>query len=100
MNARERVLLQVSHERDRQITKWGPQSHPDGTSALLFAQLRDMFRTICDEDAKVPDKDSWLNILREEVYEAFAEEDWPALRKELVQSAAVIVAWIEDGDKR
>jgi hypothetical protein len=35
----------------------------------------------------------------EEVTEVCAETEWPKLRVELVQSAAVIAAWVEDGDR-
>lgn len=42
----------------------------------------------------------WLHILREEVAEAFAETDPVALRGELVQVAAVAVAWAEAIDRR
>lgn len=95
-----RVLQDIAEERLRQVEKWGPQSHPDGTSPD-FAAERDDYRAYCDKMADLsPETDTWLNILREETFEAFAETDWPALRKELIQSAAVAVAWVEDGDAR
>jgi hypothetical protein len=46
------------------------------------------------------DEASWLTILLEEVFEAAGEEDISRLRTELVQVAAVAVAWIEDIDSR
>lgn len=95
------VLQDIADERDRQLIKWGPQSHPDGTEDTANArELRDMYRAHCDRMAKNPATDSWLNILREETYEAFAEVGAASLRKELVQAAAVAVAWIEDIDSR
>jgi hypothetical protein len=39
-------------------------------------------------------------ILREEVYEAFAEEDPAALRTELIQVAAVAATWVDAIDRR
>lgn len=43
---------------------------------------------------------TWLLIALEEVFEALAESDPAKLRAELVQSAAVHVAWIEAIDRR
>jgi hypothetical protein len=42
----------------------------------------------------------WVDILEEEVAEAAAESDPAKLRAELVQVAAVAVAWIEAIDRR
>lgn len=84
------ALAAVAEERDRQFAKWGDQSgHPAGV---------------------------WLAILTEEIGEAATEaifmqigdgrtdaERREALRGELVQAAAVAVAWIEaldDADER
>jgi NTP pyrophosphatase (non-canonical NTP hydrolase) len=75
------VLRDVIAERGRQDTKWGDQSgHAD---------------------------ELWLTILSEEVGEAAKEvldarfdNTWADLRKELVQVAAVVVAWIEAIDRR
>lgn len=41
-----------------------------------------------------------FNILAEEVFEAGAANDWPSLRAELVQVAAMAAAWIVVGDTR
>ncbi len=43
---------------------------------------------------------TWAHILTEEFYEAMAEEDQARLRAELIQVAAVAVAWIEQIDRR
>jgi hypothetical protein len=42
---------------------------------------------------------TWADILEEEIAEALAESDPVKLRAELVQSGAVIVAWIEAIDR-
>ena len=74
-----RVLREVSWERERQERKWGQQNH---------------------------DLTMWLTILQEElgeVAQAFLDgKPTDHVRSELVQSAAVIVACIEniDDDKR
>jgi len=43
---------------------------------------------------------TWEMILLEEVWEALAETDPVKLRAELIQVAAVAVAWVEDIDSR
>jgi hypothetical protein len=42
---------------------------------------------------------TWWHVLREEVYEAFAESDPAKLRAELIQVGAMAVRWIEDLDR-
>ncbi len=91
---RGEVLDDFRAERARQLVKWGPQRHPDGTSPD-YSYERDDYRAYCDKMAR-QGNDSWLNILREEVFEAFAETDPVLLDKELVQAGAVITAWLED----
>lgn len=90
-------LEDIFNERQRQLSKWGIQSHPDGTGA--FKPERTRFRELTDERTEKGQL-LWWHILLEEVYEALAEEDTDALREELVQVAAVAVAWIEDIDRR
>ena len=85
-------------EVDRQLSIWGEQHHPDGTS-LSFTERARGARMECqraDKEGGV----TWQHILTEEYFEAMAETDWPALRTELIQCAAVIISWVRDGDKR
>jgi hypothetical protein len=101
------VLDEVAAERARQDAKWGEQNHPDGTGPWVknpdrmsnMEDQRDIARVDCQEAARGGDL-TWMLILREEVYEAFAEKDPAALRAELVQAAAVAVAWVEAIDRR
>lgn len=96
----EAVLADIGTERERQFEKWGPQHHPDGTLDIPSRrEARERLRALCDARA-AKGKVSWLDILNEEQAEAAAETDLMALRKELVQTAAVAVAWIEDIDSR
>ena len=93
------VLAEVAEERARQQEQWGTQNHPDGTG---FAYLRDhaaKARREC-ETAFANDRGTWRHILREEYREALACQDPAELRAELVQVAAVAVAWIEAIDRR
>lgn len=73
------VLQEVLKERLRQVKQWGRQRHPEG---------------------------DWALILGEEYGEACQSAlqqkpgDHRDLRGELIQVAAVAVAWIEDLDTR
>lgn len=93
-----RVLSDVEIERARQRGKWGEQHHPDGTFPYL-SSAANVAREQCDYAAR-NGRLTWKHILAEEFYEAISETEWPRLRKELVQVAAVAVAWVEDGDAR
>jgi hypothetical protein len=99
------VLEDIREERRRQVERWGVQSHPDlseyprATLRDLFAERADYWKRRNDNPSKGLELD-WTGILLEEVYEALAEESPARLRAELVQAAAVAVAWIEDIDTR
>ena len=95
---RQKVLLEISVERDNQLEKWGEQHHPDGTS-WDWKRPRDQYRELCDEAASIG-MVTWRHIALEELYEALSEMNPARLRAELVQTAAVMVAWIEDIDSR
>lgn len=97
--ARQRVLDNVDVERGKQDKKWGEQHHPDGTGSAFDKQLAEVFRAECDYKHDNGGM-NWRAILLEEVFEAMAEDDLAKLRNELIQSAAVIVNWIEDIDSR
>lgn len=93
------VLVDVKRERAKQDEKWGVQSHPDGTGGPVAEREAEEAKATCAFRAKLG-KLSWFDILAEEVAEARAERDYRKLRAELVQCAAVCVAWIEDLDAR
>lgn len=92
------ICREVFEERTRQDKKWGEQNHPDGTGSV-FESEASFFRGVCDS-AHEKGQNNWLNILREEVYEAFAESSVENLRKELIQVAAVAVSWVGSIDRR
>ena len=86
-------------ERVAQIKKWGVQHWPGGTNTSPGdQQMADEAKRAVDA-AMVNGDVTWRDILVEEILEAFAEKDWLKIRTELVQSAAVIAAWIEDRDE-
>lgn len=96
---RARMLADINDERERQLVKWGPQSHNDGTGHPFMREQADRYRNLCDIRFK-KGTGTWLDILLEEVFEAAAEADPVALRKELVQVGAVAGAWVEDIDMK
>ncbi len=93
------VLEEVYAERERQQAKWGEQNHPDGTGSLHHKHAATEARRACNQAAD-EGYITYAHILDEEVQEAFAESDSDKLREELVQVAAVAVAWVEAIDRR
>lgn len=101
------VLFEIDLERERQEQKWGQQNHPDGTGPNLLMPIggitADLYRESmvdrCDLMHQVG-AGTWEHILTEEYAEAMAEADPAVLRRELIQVAAVAVAWIEAIDRR
>ncbi len=77
------VLLEVLSERHRQDEKWGEQDHDDGKWLLILnKKLGEACQASLDTDG-------------------MSDGDQAALlRNELVQVAAVAVAWIEAIDQR
>lgn len=94
----ESLLDEVRDERAAQDEKWGKQNHPSGTG-WKYQQLEAFAaRARCDDNAEMGTL-TWFDILREEFWEAAAEEDADRLREELIQVAAVAVAWVEAIDR-
>jgi hypothetical protein len=95
----DRVLSEVLAERIRQDGRWGEQNHRDGTGSITQVLEADKAREGC-KAAFARGDGTWMHVLIEEVFEAVAEEDPGKVRAELVQVAAVAVAWIEAIDRR
>lgn len=94
------ILHQIVDERKRQDEKWGADRNlPDGTNKAIFRRNRELSKELCDTAVKTGALD-WRDILAEEFWEACAEEDPVLLRAELIQVAAVAVAWAEAIDRR
>lgn len=97
---------EITRERLRQLETFGDQRHPDldpqsytatdRESYALEAQRWQRLNALRARDGRT----AWDGILLEEVYEALGEDDPAKLRTELVQTAAVIAAWISDLDRR
>lgn len=94
------ILAEIDDERARQDEKWGDQSHlPDGTGQPVAATIALYAKEACDQ-ATEEGTLTWADILEEEAWEVFAEEDETNLERELIQVAAVAVAWVEALRKR
>lgn len=100
---------EVMDERSRQDAKWGIQNHPDlppfeeahaSPNAWFGLPSADDARDACEAAFK-NGRGSYAHIFVEEVCEAIeAAPDPVKLREELIQCAAVAVAWVECIDRR
>lgn len=90
---------EILAERRRQDDKWGEQNHPNGTGGTQQIQDAAFAREYTDH-LFGQGNGTWQAILNEEVTEAYAESDPAKLREELIQVAAVAVAWVEAIDRR
>ncbi len=95
-----KIMHEIAMERSAQDEKWGIQNHPNGTSddVRLICEAQAAKRR-CSELAARGHLD-WKSILSEEVAEAFATGNDNDLRTELLQVAAVAIAWIECVERR
>lgn len=97
-DAFERIVADVSAERERQVLKWGKQDHPNGTSAR-FRPLADAARNNC-QAAISSGNNTWMHVMRMTVWDALSETDRVNLRRQLIQAIAVGVAWVTDLDEK
>lgn len=94
-----RNLELIETERTRQDEKWGEQNHPLGFGGSGWFHEMGIAKRVCDENA-ASGTVTWVQILDEEVMEAFAATDENEFREELIQVAAVCVAILECMDRR
>jgi len=93
------LVLDVANERKRQVEKWGVNDWPDGTGSMFDAVEMQIAKASHDR-ALFDGSMTWRHILSEEVAEVFAESDDDAIRRELIQVAAVAIQWVEAIDRR
>ena len=91
------VLEEVQQERIVQHAKFGQPDWPDGL--LSWSRAAHRARNRCQE-AFALGRGTWRHILEEEFCEALCAESDENLRDELIQVAAVAVAWVESIDRR
>ncbi len=114
------ILGEIHAERDRQERKWGQQNHPnrfwsprtnttrDDFDLAQYQAQADFWKQVNADRVKQRNDEglgsdrnaAWDGILLEEVFEALSEEDDTSIREELIQVAAVAVAWIQAIDRR
>lgn len=97
-----RVLAEISRERRRQDLLWGQQDHVDGEVGPTV-RFNNLTAKIMKEKCQLnvaKDRTNWRDILDEEIAEAYETDNDKDLRTELIQSAAVIIAWVEALDRR
>jgi hypothetical protein len=95
------ILTEIMAERMRQDQSWGTareRGYSDGTGRPGDVGLAAWAKAVCKANDLA--HDNWRDILAEEVFEAFELTDTSLLRVELIQVAAVAVAWIEALDAR
>lgn len=106
------VLDDVRAERTRQFAKYGTNDRlEDGTGPDVpwlgpftghsAGFIEDCFRADYElYKMSTNGPPTWLHLVREEMAEAFKEDDPVALREELLQVAALVVSWVEKIDAR
>ncbi len=95
------ILLEVHDERRRQDARFGEQNHRDGLGhPMAFDYPTEWRAKESYEHAKRTNDLTWCHVLGEEFCEALHAGNVDRLREELIQVAAVAVAWIECIDRR
>lgn len=106
----ENIFNEIRNERTKQNAKWGEQNHPILDPVLIERDAQRMCeeyeipsenraKQLCDINLK-RGTGTWMHILVEEVSEsASCGNNIDLLRKELIQTAAVVVAMIESLDR-
>lgn len=92
------IIRDLAAERMRQDKLWGIQNHMNGTGIPGDKDRAESAKHVCQVMFR-NELGSWRDILHEEVQEAFAEHEPAALRTELIQVAAVALAWVENIDR-
>jgi hypothetical protein len=106
-----RVLERVFDERVRQVGTYGHNDDlEDGTGPMVqwlrpfsdwpAADVEVGFRNDYEHRESETGKPTWLDLVREEVAEAFQEDNPERLAEELLQVAALCVSWVETLEKR
>jgi hypothetical protein len=94
-----RIFGELETERALQDAEFGTQHLEDGIRWVGDEPAMRAARKTCEFDTAHGTL-TWRVVLWEEVREAFAALSEADLRNELIQVAAVAVAWIEDIDRR
>ena len=101
------IIEQIKAERIRQDNKFGVTSH-DSVNPTIPRKFRNKFYGICSEEEArercegnhLHKSITWSHIFIEEVAEVVNSKDERDRREELIQVAAVCIAWLEDIDRK
>jgi hypothetical protein len=91
----ERIVRLALQEKGRAEEVHGVNSWPLGTGSTYWQSMANLARLDCQQ-AFAEGRGTWLHISREEVFEAFAEEDPVKFVQEALQAIGTFVAAIED----
>jgi hypothetical protein len=102
----EKVLGLIREERGRQFAQYGSNEEvQDGTGpktawlAPLAWEPAEDIQTVLRADYEDFEEETgsptWVHLVREEIAEAFQEDDDESLAAELVQVAALCASWVE-----
>ena len=100
------VLDEVFDERVRQVARYGQNDDldngtgPDAEWLTPFTtdtatDIEENLRAEYEASEKKTGKPTWMHLIREEIAEAFQEDDPERLAEELTQVAALCVSWVE-----
>ena len=97
MNTADKIIAEIKQERLNQDAKFPGQQHPLGGGGH-YEEIANQARRSCERHVANGSL-TWLDIISEEVFEAFAEVDVPRAREEYIQVAALALAIIEAIDE-
>lgn len=86
-------------QRWSQLRMFGPQAYPDGTGGGTLQKAATLSAAQC-EHAFEHGHPTWRDVIMEKFYVAIASQNHRDLREGLVELGAIVVAWIEDLDRR
>lgn len=102
--ATDKVLDEVAAERVKQFDRYGSNDDLengtgdtwlDPVSWISAEETEREFRRSYEKHEARNGRPTWMHLVREEVAEAFQEDDPVRLREELIQVAALCVSWVE-----
>lgn len=96
VTALNQLLFELSREAKGSHAYSGLSDSCGGSEAIAAAALARTRRESAERQGKL----SWRQLLRQDVYEAWAAEDEAELRLNLMEAAVTIVQWISDIDQR
>jgi len=94
------IFQEIQNERDSQDLKFGIKNYKMVDRFFFSKETLIALSEKYKRFNKTATKPSWLNILLEEIYEAFSETKIDKQRSELIQVAAVTIAVIEYLDRK